>query len=368
MTIPFLELRSNYTEIAEELNEAYFRVMASGQFILGEEVTKFTDEFAQYCGVAHCIGVGNGLDAMHLILHAYGIGPGDEVIVPSNTFVATWLAILHCGATPVAVDPDPNTFNIQPEYVRKAITSRTKAIIAVHLYGQTADMDALHTIAKQHQLKLIEDAAQAHGACYKNRRAGSLADAAAFSFFPTKNLGAFGDGGAVVTNDTRLAAHIGNLRNYGAVAKNQYVMKGFNSRLDELQAAFLRVKLRKLDVWNERRRKIANRYLSALNHLPLNLPTIPDWADPVWHLFVVRTPCRDRLKEFLFQHGIETLIHYPNVLSDHPAHQEMVYHKQLSNAIETEILSLPLSPHMPQTAVNEVIRMCQLAAEQRVLC
>ena len=263
--IPFLDLRASYLELKTALDSAFQRVMASGWYILGEELKAFEAEFAEYCNVKYCVGVGNGLDALHLILRAMDIGQGDEVIVPSNTFIATWLAVSYAGATPVPVEPDEATYNIDPSKIEAAITEKTKAIMPVHLYGQPADMDPILKIAARHHLKVIEDAAQAHGARYKGKRTGSLGDAAGFSFYPGKNLGAFGDGGAVTTNDSTLAERVRRLSNYGSQVKYAHDVKGFNSRLDELQAALLRVKLRHLDAWNGRRRQIAAQYLRKLN-------------------------------------------------------------------------------------------------------
>ena len=262
MSIPFLDLRAPHEELRTELRETFERVLDSGWYILGEEVKQFELEFAAYCEANHCIGVGNGLEALHLILRGYGIGAGDEVIVPSNTYIATWLAASYAGATPIPVEPDERTYNINPVLIEAAITPRTKAIIAVHLYGQPADMDAINAVAKKYKLKVIEDAAQAHGARYKGKRVGNLGDAAGFSFYPGKNLGGIGDGGAVTTDDPVLADNIRVLCNYGSRIKYQNEVKGFNSRLDELQAAFLREKLKKLDDWNGRRKVIAAEYLS----------------------------------------------------------------------------------------------------------
>ena len=281
-------------------------------YLLGVEMKAFESEFAKYCEAKHCVAVGNGLDALHLILRAYDIGAGDEVIVPTNTFIATWLAVSYAGATPVPVEPDPRTFNIDPNRIEAAITPKTKAIMPVHLYGQPADTDPIMDIARRHGLKVIEDNAQAQGARYKGRRTGSLGDAAGNSFYPGKNLGAFSDAGAVTTNDAQLADRVRTLRNYGSKEKYYYEIKGFNSRLDELQAAFLQVKLKKLDAWNARRRGIAARYLAELDKVPnLTLPLVPDWAEPVWHLFVVRHPKRDALQQKLAATDIGTLIHYP---------------------------------------------------------
>jgi dTDP-4-amino-4,6-dideoxygalactose transaminase len=320
MNIPFNDFASPYQELKAELDEAYARFMQSGWFVLGREVEAFEQEYAAYCGTKFCVGVGNCLDAMHLVLRAWNIGLGDEVIVPSNTYIATWLAISHAGATPVPVEPDPRTYNLDPALVEAAITPRTKAIMPVHLYGQTADMDPILEIARRYKLKVVEDAAQAQGARYKGRRAGSLGNAAGFSFYPTKNLGAFGDAGAVITDDAELADRVRTLRNYGSKKRYYNEVIGYNSRLDELQAAFLRVKLRHLDEWNERRSKIAAIYLHELSDLSSQLfsvsgfqllPTVPSWATPVWHLFVIRHPQREALQKKLTEAGIGTLIHYP---------------------------------------------------------
>ena len=321
MHVPFLDLKAASQELKVELDAAYRLVMESGSYILGEKVEAFEQEFATYCGARHCIGVANGLEALHLILRAYNIGPGDEVIVPANTYIATWLAVSHAGATPVPVEPDSQTYNVAPERIAAAITPRTRCIIPVHLYGQPADMDSILEIAKGNDLKVIEDAAQAHGARYKDRRTGSLGDAAGFSFYPGKNLGALGDAGAVVTSDDALADRVRVLRNYGSRVKYHNEVQGFNSRLDPLQAAFLRVKLRHLEEWNDRRRVLASRYLESLRGVPeLLLPYVPEWAEPAWHLFVVRHPRRDALQQHLNRTGIGTLIHYPI-----PAHLSLAY-------------------------------------------
>jgi len=342
--IPFLDLKQPYLELKEELDCAYQRVMDSGWFVHGAELKAFESEFADYCNVKYCIGVGNGLDALHLILRAMDIGEGDEVIVPSNTFIATWLAVSYAGATPVPVEPDEKTYNIDPNRIETAITAKTKAIMPVHLYGQPADMDPLLETATRHHLKVIEDAAQAHGARYKGKRTGSLGDAAGFSFYPGKNLGAFGDGGAVTTNDSTLAERVRRLSNYGSQVKYAHDVKGFNSRLDELQAAFLRVKLRKLDEWNGRRKVIADMYLKELACLSdLTLPYVPYWAEPVWHLFVVRTSKRDQLQKYLEDQGIQTLIHYPVPPHKQGAYKEMsdlMLH--VSEKLHGEVLSLPM--------------------------
>tara|TARA_R110002094_G_scaffold211871_3_gene182282 strand:- start:829 stop:1926 length:1098 start_codon:yes stop_codon:yes gene_type:complete len=358
MKVPFLGLKAPHEELRQELLNAFERVLYSGWYVLGNEVKKFEQEFAEYCEAEHCIGVGNGLDALHLILRAYNIGLGDEVIVPSNTYIATWLAASYAGATPVPVEPDARTYNIDPTLIEAAITQHTKAIIAVHLYGQPADMDAINRIAKKHKLKVIEDAAQAHGARYKGQRVGSLGDAAGFSFYPGKNLGALGDGGAVITNDPELAEKVRVLANYGSQEKYHNEVKGFNSRLDELQAAFLREKLIKLDVWNERRKAIAAEYLSRLNGCDVVSPYVPEWADPVWHLFVIRHPERDALQQRLVEFGIGTLIHYPI-----PPHRQQAYADAgflkndypLALRMADEVLSLPIGPHLGKDQIKWVI-------------
>jgi dTDP-4-amino-4,6-dideoxygalactose transaminase len=348
MKIPFLDLRENYQELKVELDAAVQRVMDSGWYIQGEELKSFESEFADYCKVKYCVGVGNGLDALHLILRAMNIGAGDEVIVPSNTFIATWLAVSYSGATPVPVEPDEATYNIDSSSIEAAINGKTKAIIPVHLYGQPADMDPILEIASRYNIKVIEDAAQAHGALYKGKRTGGLGDAAGFSFYPGKNLGAFGDGGAVTTNNPIIAERVRRLSNYGSQVKYAHDVKGFNSRLDELQAALLRVKLRHLDEWNARRRKIADQYLKELlSYDYLTLPHVPPWADPVWHIFVVRTPDRDRLQKHLADCGIQTLIHYPVPPHRQGAYQELSHLSlSISVRIHAEVLSLPMGPAM----------------------
>lgn len=358
MTIPFLDLNSPYQELKIELDKAYQRVMDSGWYILGKEVTAFENEFSTYCGTKHCVGVGNGLEALYLIIKAYDIGPGDEVIVPANTYIATWLAITHAGATPIPVEPDERTYNIDPLKIEQAITPKTKAIMAVHLYGQPADMDPIKTLANTYGLKIFEDCAQAHGACYKGQKVGGLGDAAGFSFYPGKNLGAFGDGGAVTTNDFELANRIRTLRNYGSQIKYHNEILGFNSRLDELQAAFLRVKLTKLDGWNERRKKIARQYLQELNEHPdLILPFVPEWTEPVWHLFVIRHTKRDDLQKSLTEAGIGTMIHYPIPPHLQPAYAELSINSgslPITERIHNEVLSLPIGPHISSDQVSSI--------------
>jgi dTDP-4-amino-4,6-dideoxygalactose transaminase len=358
MKVPFLDLQASYLELKDELDAAYHKVMDSGWYILGEEVESFEKEFAEYCDVKYCIGVGNGLDALHLIIRAMDIGLGDEVIVPSNTYIATWLAVSYAGAIPVPVEPNEETFNIDPNMIETAITNKTKAILPVHLYGQPVDMDPIFEIAQKYSLKIIEDTAQAHGASYKGKKVGGLGDAAGFSFYPGKNLGAFGDAGAVTTNDPVIATRVKAMRNYGSHVKYYNEMKGFNSRLDPLQAAFLRVKIRKLDEWNVRRKKIAEQYLSGLiNQQDLVLPHQPMWVDPVWHLFVIRTPERDRLQKHLMDFGIQTLIHYPVPPHKQGAYQELSYlDLPISERIHREVLSLPIGPSMSGRDVDHVIK------------
>ncbi len=354
----FLDLKTPHIELRAELESAFDRTLNSGWYIQGNEVKQFETEFAIYCEADHCIGVGNGLDALHLVLRAYGIGEGDEVIVPSNTYIATWLAASYAGATPIPVEPDARTYNIDPALIEAAITPYTKAIIAVHLYGQPADMDAINTIAKKHGLKVIEDAAQAHGARYKGRRVGTLGDAAGFSFYPGKNLGAIGDGGAVTTNDAALADKVRVLSNYGSKVKYHNEVKGYNSRLDELQAAFLREKLKVLDAWNEKRKQIAAGYLQQLDGSKLGLPYVPEWADPVWHLFVVRTSQREVLQAHLAEQGIGTMIHYPIPPHLQPAYAELEIKQgslPIAEAIHREVLSLPMGSHLQSEQVGAVV-------------
>ncbi|AMV43453.1 DegT/DnrJ/EryC1/StrS family aminotransferase [Paraburkholderia caribensis] len=347
--IPFLDIAAGHSELRSELDAAYRRVVDSSWFILGTECAAFEGEFAQFCGAQHCIGVGNGLDALHLILRAMDIGPGDEVIVPSNTFIATWLAVTHAGATVVPVEPVETTHNIDPTLIEAAITPRTRAIMPVHLYGQPADMAPIVEIAARRGLKVIEDAAQAHGATYMGTRTGMLGDAAAFSFYPGKNLGALGDGGAVVTNDSALADRVRELSNYGSRQKYVHESIGYNTRLDELQAAFLRAKLRHLDSWNARRAAIAERYISRLAGADVVLPVVIDAAQPVWHLFVVRTSKREQVIRALAAAGIGVQIHYPI-----PAGRSSAYagtsvaqaDYPLADTLSREVMSLPIGPHL----------------------
>jgi dTDP-4-amino-4,6-dideoxygalactose transaminase len=364
--IPFLDLRPAYAELKEGIDTAMLRVAASGWYVLGAEVAAFEQEFAAYCGTKHCVGLGNGLEALELVLRAWDIGAGDEVIVPSSTYIATWLAVSATGARPVPVEPDLRTANLDPELVAAAITPRTRAILPVHLYGQPADMDPIMELAARHGLKVLEDVAQAQGARYKGRSTGALAHAGAFSFFPTKNIGALGDAGAVTTDDDRLADRLRTLRNYGSKVKYVNIEPGVNSRLDELQAAILRVKLPALDAWNDRRRALAARYLETLPGIPgIEAPHVPQWADPVWHLFTVRCRDRARVTAALDAAKIGWLIHYPI-----PPHLQQAYESlglkrgalPLAERIADTILSLPISPHMPATHVDAVIDALRKAA------
>jgi dTDP-4-amino-4,6-dideoxygalactose transaminase len=362
--IPFLDLAATHALIEHDILDALQRVVRAGQFILGPEVEAFEREFAAYCGAEHCVGVGNGLDALFLILRASGIGSGDEVLVPANTFIATWLAVSHAGATPVPVEPLETSYNIDPAAIERAINSRTRAIIPVHLYGQSADMDAVKKIAARHGLLVIEDAAQAHGGRYKGNPAGSLGAAAAFSFYPGKNLGALGDGGAVVTSDADLARRIRQLRNYGSEIKYDHQLAGFNSRLDELQAAVLRVKLRHLDDWNARRRSAAAYYLSRLLPARIGLPAVPHFADPAWHLFVIRSERRDALRVALAAKSIETGIHYPVPPHMQPAyaHLEMPAGSlPISERLHAQVLSLPIGPTITQEQLARVVEIINAA-------
>ncbi len=356
--IPFLDLQAACREVRLEIDEAIARVVGSGYYILGTEVESFEAEFAAYCEAAHGVGVANGLDALHLALRAMDVGPGDEVIVPSNTYIATWLAVSHCGATPVPVEPSEATYNIDPERIEAAITPRTKVILPVHLYGQPADLGPILAIARKHGLRVLEDAAQAHGARYEGKRIGGHGDAVAWSFYPGKNLGALGDAGAVTTNDPELADRIRVLRNYGSRMKYVNEVQGWNSRLDPIQAAVLRVKLAHLDAWNARRAEIAVEYREALRNTPITLPAVASDAEPVWHLFVIRHAERDRLQARLTEAGITTLIHYPIPPHEQAAYASAGYARDafpLASRIARECLSLPIGPQQPSSATHAVI-------------
>lgn len=357
--IPFLDVRGAYLELKTEIDEAVARVLDSGAFILGKDVEAFEQEFAQYVGVKHCIGVGNGLDALHLALRALGVGEGDEVLVPGNTYIATWLAVSFAGGVPVPVEPDEATYNIDPDRIEAAIAPRTKGIIPVHLYGQPADMDPILAVARKHGLWVLEDSAQAHGARYRGKRVGSFGDASGWSFFPGKNLGAMGDGGAVTTDNDEVADRVRVLRNYGSRVKYFNELPGFNSRLDTLQAAMLRVKLRHLDEWNARRRSVASTYDKELKNTGLTLPHIEAGVEPVHHLYVVRSGRRDEIREYLQGLGISTLIHYPV-----PPHLQKAYtnlgiaagSQPISERLHREVLSLPMGPHLTEAQASRVIQ------------
>jgi dTDP-4-amino-4,6-dideoxygalactose transaminase len=358
--IPFLDLRPAYEELRKEIDAAVGRVLRSGRYVLGAEVDDFECDYAEYCQAKYAIGVASGIDALHLALLAMDIGPGDEVIVPSHTFIATWLAVTRCGATPVAVEPDESTCNIDPQRIEAAITPRTKAILPVHLYGVPADLDPICAVARKYGLRVLEDAAQAHGARYKGRRIGSQGDAVAWSFYPAKNLGAMGDGGAVTTNDGQIAERIRLLRNYGSRVKYVNDAPGYNSRLDAIQAAILRVKLRVLDRWNERRGETAATYARELSGSDLILPRVPDWASPSWHLYVVRHTRRDELQRRLRERGVETLTHYPV-----PPHLQRAYANlnlrrgqfPIAERMADSVLSLPMGPHLDGEIAASVARI-----------
>jgi len=355
--IPFLDIRAGYLELKEELDHAYSRVMHSGRYVLGREVESFEEEFAAYCGARYCVAVGNGLDALTVILRSLGIGAGDEVLVPSHTFIATWLAVTNVGAIPVPVEADQRTHNMDSEKLEQGLSPRTKAVVPVHLYGQPADMDPIQDFARRHGLHVVEDAAQAHGAKYNGRRVGALAEAAAFSFYPSKNLGCFGDGGAITTNDAGLAERIRILSNVGSREKNVHEIVGENSRLDELQAAFLRVKLRKLDDWNARRAVVARLYTDMLGDVPgLSLPGVLKGTDPAWYHFVIRHRNRDDLAHHLMQAGVDTMIHYPTPPHLQPAYSGAMRSASLAATERTarEVLSLPLGPHQSAEQTHQV--------------
>ncbi|MHB1261147.1 MAG: DegT/DnrJ/EryC1/StrS family aminotransferase [Thermoplasmatota archaeon] len=356
--VPFLDVAAGYREQKADIDQAFQRVMAAGRFILGPELEAFEREFATAHDTRHAIGVGNGLDALVLALRALGVGPGDRVLVPGHTFIATWLAVSYAGAEPVPVDVDLATYNMDVAATRRAIGPGVRAILPVHLYGQPADMTGLRGLADEHDLALVEDAAQAHGARVQGRPVGGLGDVSCFSFYPGKNLGAFGDGGAVLTNDDDLADRVRTLRNYGSRRKYDHEALGVNSRLDEMQAAFLRVRLRKLTDWNANRAHIAKTYLDALADAPgLVLPSVPAGLDPVWHLFVVRHAQRDQLQRLLLEAGIETLVHYPV-----PPHHAGAYAGRRwpdlpsSELAARTVLSLPIGPHMDTSQVQWVVQ------------
>ncbi|MAQ36044.1 MAG: erythromycin biosynthesis sensory transduction protein eryC1 [Thioclava sp.] len=360
MIIPFLDLGAAYRELKTEIDAAVMRVLESGWYILGPEVEAFEAEWAEYCGASHAVGLGNGLDALILALRTLDVGPGDEVIVPSNTYIATWLAVSAVGAIPVPVEPDTATHNIDPARLAAAVTERTKVLLPVHLYGQPADLDPILKLAREKGIAVVEDAAQAHGARYKGQRIGAHGDVVCWSFYPGKNLGALGDGGAITTNREDLADRIRVLRNYGSREKYVNEIKGVNSRLDPIQAAVLRAKLPYLDAWTERRREIATAYGEGLAGGKLIPPHVPNWAEPAWHLYVVRSPRRDALQARLKDAGIGTLIHYPI-----PPHMQIAYAELDFSAdafpgakqLAREVLSLPIGPHLLRNDVREIMRV-----------
>jgi len=359
LKVPFLDFIGPYEELKPELDAAYERFMRSAWYVMGKECEAFEAEYAAYCDSRYCVGVGNGLEALHLLLRAYGIGKGDEVIVPSNTYIATWLAVSYAEATVVPVEPNPATYNIDPDRIAAAITARTKAIMPVHLYGQPADMAPIMALAEKHGLKVIEDNAQAQGARYHGRHTGALGHAAGHSFYPGKNLGAYGDGGAITTDDAEIADKVRVLRNYGSRRKYYNEVRGYNSRLDELQAALLRVKLRVLDKWNSRRTAIARTFMRELRGIAeLKLPQMLDSIESAWHLFVVRHPQRDVFQSKLTEEGIGTLIHYPvapHLSGAYADHNWKSGDFPLAEESANSVLSLPIGPHMTDAQVQHVV-------------
>jgi dTDP-4-amino-4,6-dideoxygalactose transaminase len=361
--IPFLDLGAAYRELSSEIDAAVARVLESGWYILGHEVETFEAAWAGYCEAKHAVGLGNGLEALILAMRALDVGEGDEVIVPSNTYIATWLAVSAVGATPVPVEPDPGTHNIDPGRAERSITSRTRAILPVHLYGQPADLDPLLDLAHERGLALVEDAAQAHGARYKGKRIGAHGDIVCWSFYPGKNLGAMGDAGAITTDNADLADRIRVLRNYGSREKYVNEVKGGNSRLDPLQAAILSAKLPVLDEWTERRCAIANLYLNRLVDSGLALPQVPNWADPAWHLFVVGTQQRDALQAGLKKAGVGTLIHYPIPPHLQDAYADLAIAKgslPIAERLAGEVFSLPIGPHL---SLDDAARVAEAVLE-----
>ena len=362
MKIPFVDLQRQYQTIKEEVDAAVLSVMARGDFVLGEAVDAFEHDYAAYCEADYCVGVDSGYSALELILRAYDIGPGAEVIIPANTFVATAFAVSNTGATPVLVDCDAESYNIDPDKIVAAITPRTRAIMPVHLYGQPADMDPILAVAQQYGLRVVEDAAQGHGARYKGKRTGSLGDAAGFSFYPGKNLGAYGDAGAVVTNDAEVADRVRMLRNLGMKEKYHHVTKGFNHRLDTMQAAVLRVKLRYLDGWNSERRRAAASYARHLAPLPVTTPSAPTTSEHVYHLYVVRVQHRQELMACLAQAGIASGLHYPIPIHLLPAYAELG-HKPgdfpVTEAHAAEIVSLPIYAELTEEQIASVAEVVE---------
>jgi dTDP-4-amino-4,6-dideoxygalactose transaminase len=355
--IPFLDLKAAYEELDSELDAAVLRASRSGWYIGGPEVETFETDFAHYVQANYCVGVGNGLDALTLALRALDVGPGDEVIVPSHTFIATWLAVSAVGATPVPVEPIANQYHLSVENIESKISSRTKVILPVHLYGIPVDIKAIVDLARKHKLYVVEDAAQAHGAAVNHQRIGAHGDIVAWSFYPGKNLGALGDGGAITTQHGDLAQRVKLLGNYGSSVKYYNAEMGVNSRLDPIQAAVLAVKLKYLDDWNARRQTIAAYYHKALSGLPLQLPHSPEWAQSVWHLYVVSTPNRAALQTYLLEQGVQTLIHYPVAPHMQAAYQHLGLAQAfpLAKRYAEEVMSLPIGPQLTQAHAETVV-------------
>jgi dTDP-4-amino-4,6-dideoxygalactose transaminase len=365
--VPGLELRSAYRKQKAEIDTAILGLLESGLYIGGPVLARFEENFAKYCGAAHCVGVGNGLDALHLAIRALGIGTGDEIITASNSFIATLLAITISGATPVLVEPDPQTFTIDPNRIESAITPRTRAILPTHLYGHPADLDPLLEICRRRDIRLIEDAAQAHGARYKERRIGAHGDIVCWSFYPTKNLGALGDGGAITTHDAALAENVRMLGNYGQSERYHNLVQGVNSRLDPIQAAILSVRLQNLDASNDRRRTIATRYSEGLSGTGLALPSVQPWAEHVWHQYVVLSPTRDSFQAQLHTEGVETLIHYPVPPHLQPAYAGLGLRRgtfPIAERLSEQCLSLPMWPDLTDETVEQIIQAVRSAAQK----
>lgn len=357
--VPFLDLTAAHRELGDAMRNTIDEVVREGQLILGPRTARFEQEFARFVAVDHCVGVGNGFDALRLLLQALGVGPGDEVIVPAHTFIATWLSVSSIGAVPVPADIRNDTWNIDSRHATTLVTSRTAAIVGVHLYGQPCTMDELSAVARRHDVALVEDAAQAHGATYGGVPVGALGHGAAWSFYPAKNLGALGDAGAVTSNDEELVSRIRLLGNYGSREKYRHEVAGVNSRLDELQSAVLQLKLGRLHEWNARRARVASAYLEGLADEDVTLPVVDPRAEPVWHLFCVRHPQRDALRQRLHDLGVQTLVHYPV-----PPYRQEAYggprqrwgELPVADQVSSEVLSLPIGPHMPDEHVDRVLQ------------
>lgn len=356
VNVPFSTFDYMHSEIRDEILKKFKEVYDAGWFIQGNEVSQFEKEFAQFCNAKYCVGVGNGLDAIYLALRALDISKGDEVIIPSNTFIATALAVSYAGATPVLVDPSPNTYNMCIKGLEEAVTKKAKAIIPVHLYGQAADMDEIIKFANKHNLKIVEDCAQAHGAKYKNQHVGTFGNIGCFSFYPGKNLGALGDAGAIITNDKVLADKVSAISNYGSFEKYNHIYKGTNSRLDELQAAFLRIKLRHLKKYNEARNKIATRYLNEIKNPKIKLPNVGKNRNHVWHIFAIMCETRDDLQRYLENRGIHTACHYPLLIANQKAYeQENLFKLPIAERIANEELSLPMYYGMTDNEIDYIV-------------